>query len=64
MLTLLGLTIDTSGIADNEFKGLNDAPLGRAAFLAAVQAGTVVKLRGTLGGGNAVAWNQAELEDD
>lgn len=60
-VTLLGVVVDTSGIADDEFKGLDDQPMGRSAFFAALKVGTLVKARGKLGGG--VAWDEIELED-
>jgi hypothetical protein len=63
-VTILGVTVNTSAIADNEFKGLNDAPIGRAAFFAALSTGTIVKARGDLGAGGVVLWDQIELEDD
>lgn len=66
-LTILGITVNTGGVADSEFKDLNDVPIGRTAFYAALTgaapATTLVKARGTLGAGNAVAWDQMELED-
>jgi hypothetical protein len=61
-LTLLGQVVDTTAIANNEFKSLNDAVIGRAAFFAAVRVNTLVKARGTPNG-NTIAWNQIELED-
>lgn len=62
-LTIQGTTVDTSTVAESEFKGLEDTVLGRTAFFAAVQAGTLVKARGELGAGDSVRWNQVELED-
>jgi hypothetical protein len=62
-VTILGITVNTAGIADGDFKGLNDAPIGRAAFFAALTTGTVVKVRGDLGSGGAVVWDEIELED-
>jgi Domain of unknown function (DUF5666) len=61
-LTLLGQVVDTTTISNNEFKGLNDAVIGRSAFFAAVKVNTLVKARGTPNG-NTIAWNQIELED-
>lgn len=63
-VTILGVTVNTSAIADNEFKGLNDNPIGRAAFFAAITTGTIVKARGDLGAGGVVLWDEIELEDD
>ena len=62
-LTILGTDIDTTGVSDNNFRGLEDAVLGRTAFFAAIKAGTLVKARGTLGAANTITWNQLELED-
>lgn len=62
-LTIQGTVVDTSTVADSEFKGLEDTVLGRAAFFAGLQTGTLVKVRGELGAGDIVVWNQAELED-
>ena len=61
-LTILGISLDTSGIADDEFKGLSDQPIGRAAFFKAVQVSTLVKMKGRIVGG-VVNWREAELED-
>lgn len=63
-VTILGVTVNTSAFADSQFKGLNDAVIGRAAFFAAIGTGTVVKARGDLGAGGVVAWDEIELEDD
>jgi Domain of unknown function (DUF5666) len=59
--TLLGVVVDTSGVADDEFKGLADQPIGRSAFFAALRVGSLVKARGKLGG--SLAWDEVELED-
>lgn len=61
-LTILGVTVDTAGIAEDEFEGLDDGVIGRAAFFSAVQVGTLVKVQGRLNGG-VVTWREAELED-
>ena len=60
-VTVLGIVIDTAGVSEGEFKGLDDQPIGRSAFFAALQVGTVVKARGELGA--TVAWDEMELED-
>lgn len=60
-VTLLGVVVDTSGVADDEFKGLDDQPIGRSAFFAALQVGKLVKARGSLGSG--VTWDEMEIED-
>ena len=59
-LTILGVGVDLGGAS--QFRDVNDAPLTRAAFLAAASAGTLVKVRGDRSGGG-VAWSEAELED-
>ena len=61
-LTILGVPVNTSGISENEFKGLNDQPIGRAAFFNAARVGIVVKVKGRLNGG-VLTWREAELED-
>ncbi|MDP3091604.1 MAG: DUF5666 domain-containing protein [Nitrospira sp.] len=61
-LTILGVSVNTSGISEDEFKGLNDQPIGRAAFFNAVKVSTLVKVKGRIVGG-VVAWREAELED-
>jgi hypothetical protein len=64
LVTILGVTVNTSAIADSDFKGLNDNPIGRAAFFAALTTGTIVNARGDLGAGGVVLWDEIELEDD
>lgn len=59
-LTILGVTVDTTGVT--QFEGVDDGPMSRAAFFAAVQVGTLVKVKGTLNG-IVVTWDEAELED-
>jgi len=61
-LTILGVSVNTSGISENEFKGLNDQPIGRTAFFNAVKVSTLVKAKGRIVGG-VVVWREAELED-
>ena len=62
-VTLLGIVANTTPIADNNFKDVNDAVIGRAAFFAAAAPGKLIKVRGTLNG-SAVTWDQeAQLED-
>ncbi|HRI19069.1 MAG TPA: DUF5666 domain-containing protein, partial [Burkholderiaceae bacterium] len=60
-VTILGVVVDTAGVAEDEFKGLDDQPIGRSAFFGALQIGTLVKARGKLGSG--VGWDEMELED-
>ena len=59
---ILGSTVDTSTISNDNFEGLNDQVIGRAAFFNAVKVGTLVKIHGRLVGGS-VQWREAELED-
>ena len=59
-LTILGVTVDTTGVT--QFEGVDDGSMNRASFFAAVQVGTLVKVKGTLNG-TVVTWDEAELED-
>lgn len=62
-LTILGVLVNTNGFTDpDDFQGLTDQPIGRAAFFNAVTVGTLVKVKGRLTGG-LVTWREAELED-
>ena len=61
-LTILGLAVDTSGISNDNFEGLNGQLIGRAVFFNDVKEGTVVKVKGRLNG-VAVTWRELELED-
>ena len=61
VLTLLGVTIDTSGLPDSAFRD-EDVIIGRAAFFAALTDGRPVNAKGTRSG-DAVAWRELELED-
>ena len=61
-LTILGVTVNTAALNDNDFEGLNDQPIGRAAFFNAVKVGALVKVKGQLNGA-VVTWGEAELED-
>ena len=61
-LTILGVTVDTSAISNDNFKGLNDQPIVRAAFFNVVKDGTLIKVKGRLDVG-VVTWREAELED-
>ena len=60
-LSILGVSIDTTGIADGEFESPEGAPSGRAAFFAAVAAGDLVKVSGQLTGATPT-WQQVERE--
>jgi hypothetical protein len=62
VLTVLGVVADTSTISNDNFEGLNDQIIGRAAFFNVVKEGTLVKLKGWLVNG-VMTWREAELED-
>lgn len=62
-LTILGVTVDTSGISEANFRGLDDGTIGRTAFFNAVKVGTLVKMQGRLNG-SVVTWREAELEGE
>jgi hypothetical protein len=62
VLQILGVTVDTLTINNDNFEGLNDRSIGRAAFFNAVNVGTLVKVKGTFNGAT-VTWGKAELED-
>lgn len=59
-ITILGVTIDTSGA---EFKGVGDDTTSRAIFFSTVKVGTLVKIQGRLNG-SVVTWREVELEDE
>ena len=62
-MTILDVIVNTEGILENNFKGLNDATIGRVAFFKnAVEVDTLVKVKGRLIDG-IVTWREAELED-
>ncbi|MBH0183227.1 MAG: hypothetical protein HP490_16560 [Nitrospira sp.] len=61
-LVILNTSIDTSGIQNDDFEGLNDQVIGQAAFFNAVTVGTLVKVQGRLSG-VALTWRELELED-
>jgi hypothetical protein len=61
-LTILSIAVNTSALNDNDFQGLNDQPIGRAAFFNAVKVGMLVKIKGRLNGA-VVTWREVELED-
>jgi hypothetical protein len=62
-LTILGVTVNTTGIADDGFKGLDDNAIGRAVFFSTVKVGTLVKMQGRLNV-EVVTWREAELEGE
>jgi cytoskeletal protein CcmA (bactofilin family) len=62
-LTLMGQTINTSGISENSFNGLGGTAIGRAAFFSAVKVGTLVKANADWQNG-VLTWKEVELESD
>lgn len=61
-VTLLGIVVDTTPIRNDDFKGVDDTAIGRAAFFSAAVPGRLIKVRGTLSG-STVRWDQEiELE--
>lgn len=63
LLYILGVAIDTSAVAADEFEGEDDQVIGRAAFFAALAPGVLVKAQGDLVAG-APAWDEMELEGE
>lgn len=64
-VVILGVTVDTIGFLDDQFKGLDDLPIGRAAFFdpaIGVTPGTLVRVYGELLGG-VVGWDEVGFED-
>ena len=62
-VTLLGVVVHTSTVADADFRDVADASIGRAAFYTAARVGTLVKARGARSGAASVVWDQMELEN-
>jgi DNA-binding protein YbaB len=65
--TLLGVTVDTSVLQDDDFEGLNDLSIGRAAFYEALENGTApaVKAKGTYDTNtNTLTAREVELEEN
>jgi hypothetical protein len=61
-VTILGITVDTSTIADDDFEE-EDTSIGRAAFFSTVTVGSVVKARADIDLiTSALTWDQIELE--
>lgn len=61
-LIILNTSVDTSGFQNDDFEGLNDQVIGRAAFFNTVTVGTLVKVQGRLSG-VTLTWREVELED-
>lgn len=62
-LTILGVAVDTSGISEANFRGLDDGTIDRTAFFDTVKVGTLVKMQGQLND-SVVTWHEAELEGE
>ncbi|TDJ71920.1 MAG: hypothetical protein E2O38_06530 [Proteobacteria bacterium] len=65
IVVVLGATVDSSSFVDDQFKGLNDLPIGRAAFFdptSGTVPGRLVKAQGVLLS-SVVSWDQVEIED-
>lgn len=59
VVTMLGVGVNTAGIV---FQDVANSVITRDAFFARAVVGTLVKARGTLGGG-VINWSEMELED-
>ena len=62
VITILGVTIDTSGVADQNFEDENDMPIGSAGFFGRPPDGLVVKAKGTEVGVTDIAAIEVEFE--
>jgi hypothetical protein len=62
LLSILGVSIDTSGISDANFQGPEDSVLGRTEFFNNVSPADLVKAKGEWDG-SSVAWDEIELQD-
>ncbi|MCJ7640822.1 MAG: DUF5666 domain-containing protein [Desulfobacterales bacterium] len=60
VLTMLGISVDTSTVPDSEFRDADDNAITRAAFLAAAVPGKVVKVRDDDPNGT---WDKAEIKN-
>jgi hypothetical protein len=60
-LVILGVTVDTSLIPDNNFEGVS-GPDKRTEFFQKVQSGDLVKARGRIGMTNQITWERIALE--
>jgi len=66
-ITILGISLDTSGFSDtplrnSNFENVDEQKILRSKFFDLVQPGTLVKFKGELNG--SITWEEAELEDD
>ena len=67
-ITILGISLDTSGFSDtplpnSNFENVDEQKISRSTFFDLVQPGTLVKFKGELSSGT-ITWDEAELEDD
>lgn len=60
VIVILGVAVDTSSVT--QFESVSGSSMNRASFLAEVNAGSLVKVKGKLNG-STVSWDEAELED-
>ncbi|MDJ0973967.1 MAG: DUF5666 domain-containing protein [Planctomycetota bacterium] len=63
LLSILGVSVDTTGLSNDDFEGANDLSIGRAVFFSEISAGVLVKAQGDLSGSNVV-WDEMELEGE
>jgi len=61
--SILGILVDTTGLADGAFRGPSEAVIGRAAFFVGLATGDLVEAQGDLVGGVPV-WDKVELEGE
>jgi uncharacterized protein DUF5666 len=59
VVTILGVSVSTAGVV---FQDIDNSVITRDAFFAKAVVGTLVKARGTLGGGG-INWSEMELEN-
>ncbi len=62
-VTVLGIAINVDVYAITKFEGIDDLPITRQQFFAAVSTGNIVGAEGTLSG-VSVLWDKIELEDE
>jgi hypothetical protein len=60
VIEILGVSVDVASI--NHFESVSGASVSQAAFLAAVEVNSLIKVKGNLSG-TTVIWDEAELED-
>ena len=62
LISILGVSINTSSIADIGFKGVDGQTIGRTTFFAQTQTGDLVRASGRLDG-TIVRWEELRLEE-